>query len=64
LEILEIKEAFDMFDLDGNGTVEKSEITEAMQKLGFADSNKQLFDLFMNEIDKDKSNNISFDEFL
>jgi centrin-1 len=34
-DIEEIKEAFDLFDSDGSGTVEPRELKSAMQSLGF-----------------------------
>jgi len=34
-EIEEIKEAFDLFDTDGSGTIDPRELKTAMQSLGF-----------------------------
>ena len=34
-EIMEIKEAFDLFDSDGGGTIDPAELKAAMTSLGF-----------------------------
>ena len=62
-EIDEIKEAFDLFDSDGSGTVEPAELKSAMQSLGFEAKNATLFHM-ISELDKDGSGAIDFDEFL
>lgn len=33
-EIIEIREAFDLFDTDGSGTIDPKELKAAMQSLG------------------------------
>jgi Ca2+-binding EF-hand superfamily protein len=38
-EIEEIKEAFDLFDSDGSGTIDPKELKSAMQSLGFEAKN-------------------------
>ena len=38
-EILEIKEAFDLFDTDGGGTIDPKELKAAMTSLGFEAKN-------------------------
>ena len=38
-EIEEIKEAFDLFDTDGSGTIDPKELRAAMQSLGFEAKN-------------------------
>ncbi|OMJ83727.1 hypothetical protein SteCoe_15269 [Stentor coeruleus] len=62
-EIQEIKEAFDLFDSDGSGTVEPGELKNAMVSLGFEAKNATLFHM-INDLDKDGSGAIDFDEFL
>ncbi len=38
-EIMEIKEAFDLFDTDGGGTIDPRELKAAMTSLGFEAKN-------------------------
>ena len=38
-EIEEIKEAFDLFDTDGSGSIDPKELRAAMQSLGFEAKN-------------------------
>ena len=38
-EVLEIKEAFDLFDSDGGGTIDPAELKAAMTSLGFEAKN-------------------------
>jgi Ca2+-binding EF-hand superfamily protein len=62
-DIEEIKEAFDLFDSDGSGTVQPRELKNAMVSLGFEAKNATLFHTIC-ELDKDGSGEIEFDEFL
>lgn len=62
-DIEEIKEAFDLFDSDGSGTVEPRELKNAMTSLGFEAKNATLFHV-ITELDKDGSGAIDFEEFL
>ena len=62
-DIEEIKEAFDLFDSDGSGTVEPRELKSAMVSLGFEAKNATLFHV-VTELDKDGSGSIDFEEFL
>jgi Ca2+-binding EF-hand superfamily protein len=62
-DIEEIKEAFDLFDSDGSGTVEPSELKNAMVSLGFEAKNATLFHM-VSDLDKDGSGAIDFEEFL
>merc|ERR1711964_347746 len=62
-EIEEIKEAFDMFDKDGSGSIEPKELMDAMKKLGFDHDNEIVYQM-IGDLDKDHSGEIEFDEFL
>ena len=62
-EIEEIKEAFDLFDSDGSGTIDPSELKSAMQSLGFEAKNQTIYQM-ISDLDKDGSGAIDFDEFL
>ena len=42
-EILEIKEAFDLFDTDGGGTIDPKELKAAMTSLGFEAKNQTIY---------------------
>ncbi len=62
-EIEEIKEAFNLFDTDGSGTIDPKELKSAMQSLGFEAKNATIYQM-IGDIDKDGSGSIDFDEFL
>ena len=62
-EIEEIKEAFDLFDTDGSGAIDPKELRAAMQSLGFEAKNQTIYQM-ITDLDKNKSGNIDFDEFL
>jgi hypothetical protein len=60
-EISEIREAFDLFDTDGSGTIDPKELKAAMQSLGFEAKNATIYAM-VQDIDKDGSGQIDFDE--
>ena len=62
-EIEEIREAFNLFDTDGNGTIDSKELKEAMQSLGFEAKNQTIYQIIA-DIDKDGTGDIDFEEFL
>ncbi len=62
-EIEEIKEAFDLFDTDGSGTIDPKELKAAMQSLGFESKNQTIFQM-ISDLDKNSSGSIDFEEFL
>merc|ERR1712134_250296 len=62
-QIQEIKEAFDLFDTDGSGTIDPKELRDAMQSLGFEAKNQTIFQM-ISDLDKNKSGSIDFEEFL
>ncbi|CAG7886118.1 unnamed protein product [Brassica rapa] len=55
----EIREIFDLFDIDGSGTLSSS----AYRSLGFEMTNEQINEL-MAEVDKNNSGTIDFEEFV
>jgi len=59
----EIKEAFDLFDSDGSGTIDAKELKVAMRALGF-EPKKEEIKKMISDIDKDGSGTIDFNEFL
>ena len=62
-EIEEIKEAFDLFDSDGSGTIDPAELKSAMQSLGFEAKNQTIYQM-ISDLDADGSGQIDFEEFL
>merc|ERR1712132_7813 len=62
-QIQEIREAFDLFDTDGSGTIDAKELKVAMRALGL-DAKKDEIQKMINDIDKDGSGTIDFNEFL
>eukprot|EP00500_Bicosoecida_sp_ms1_P001989 CAMPEP_0203812618 /NCGR_PEP_ID=MMETSP0115-20131106/4249_1 /ASSEMBLY_ACC=CAM_ASM_000227 /TAXON_ID=33651 /ORGANISM="Bicosoecid sp, Strain ms1" /LENGTH=220 /DNA_ID=CAMNT_0050721467 /DNA_START=40 /DNA_END=700 /DNA_ORIENTATION=- len=59
----EIREAFDLFDTDGSGTIDAKELKVAMRALGF-EPKKEEIKKMISDIDKDGSGTIDFQEFL
>ncbi|XP_077213755.1 putative calcium-binding protein CML13 [Tasmannia lanceolata] len=59
----EIKEAFELFDTDGSGTIDAKELNVAMRALGF-EMNEEQINQMIADVDKDGSGAIDFDEFV
>mmetsp|Transcript_41620 Transcript_41620/g.50638 ORF Transcript_41620/g.50638 Transcript_41620/m.50638 type:complete len:170 (-) Transcript_41620:894-1403(-) len=59
----EIREAFDLFDSDGSGTIDAKELKVAMRALGFEPKKEEIRKMIA-EIDKDGSGTVDFSEFL
>ncbi|KAM7520475.1 hypothetical protein LguiB_019437 [Lonicera macranthoides] len=59
----EIKEAFELFDTDGSGTIDAKELNIAMRALGF-ELNEEQINQMIADVDKDGSGAIDFDEFV
>ncbi len=59
----EIREAFDLFDTDGSGTIDTKELKVAMRALGCESSKEELRKL-VSQVDKDGSGTVDFTEFL
>ncbi|KEH23303.1 EF hand calcium-binding family protein [Medicago truncatula] len=58
----EIKEAFELFDTDGSGTIDAKELNVAMRALGFEMTEEQIEQMIA-DVDKDGSGAIDYDEF-
>ncbi|XP_006866347.1 PREDICTED: centrin-4-like [Chrysochloris asiatica] len=58
----EIKEAFDLFDVDGSGTIDVKELKIAMQALGFEPKKEEIKKMIA-EIDKKEIGTIGFEDF-
>lgn len=59
----EIREAFDLFDTDGSGTIDAKELNVAMRALGFEMTEQQIEQMIA-DVDKDGSGAIEFEEFV
>jgi centrin-1 len=62
-EIEELRQAFDLFDTDGRGTIDPKELRAAMQSLGFDTKNQTIYQM-VQDIDKNCNGEVDFNEFL
>lgn len=62
-EIEELRQAFDLFDTNGNGKIDVKELRSAMQSLGFDTKNPTIYQMIQ-DIDKSSGTEVNFDEFL
>ncbi|XP_033631919.1 caltractin [Asterias rubens] len=59
----EIREAFDLFDTEGTGTIDAKELKVAMRALGF-EPKKEEIKKMITDINKENTGTIDFNEFL
>ena len=59
----EIREAFDLFDTDGSGSIDAKELKVAMRALGF-EPKKEEVKKMISDVDTDGSGTIGFDDFM
>lgn len=62
-QIAEFKEAFSLFDKDGDGNITTKELGTVMRSLNLNPTEAELQDM-INEVDADGNGNIDFSEFL
>merc|ERR1712216_162441 len=58
----ELREAFDLFDTDGSGAVDATELHTAMKALGFEPKKEEIAKM-VKEMDKDGDATVDFEEF-
>jgi len=61
-QMQEIKEAFELFDTDGSGSIDAKELKVAMRALGFEPKQEEITEM-ITEVDVDGSGTIEFEEF-
>ena len=61
-DINDIREAFDLFDSDGNGAISVDELYSAMESLGV--ESKGTIQQVLTRFDKNRSGDIDFEEFV
>merc|ERR1712139_192330 len=59
----EIREAFDLFDTDGSGSIDAKELKVAMRALGF-EPKKDEIQKMISDVDDSGDGEIDFDEFM
>ncbi|XP_071847858.1 uncharacterized protein [Apostichopus japonicus] len=59
----EIRDAFDLFDTDGTGTIDAKELKVAMRALGF-EPKKEEIKKMIQDVDREGSGTIDFNDFL
>ncbi|CAG8760325.1 13486_t:CDS:2 [Cetraspora pellucida] len=62
-QIADFKEAFGLFDKDGDGSITLKELGDVMKSLGHNPTETELRDM-INEVDLDNNGTIDFNEFL
>jgi len=62
-QVAEFKEAFDLFDKNGDGQVTASELGAVMESLGHCPTEEQLMDM-VHEVDENGNGCIELDEFI
>jgi len=62
-EVADLKEAFAMFDINGDGTIELNELQQVMRKLGQNPTEAELIEM-INTVDDNGDHEIDFEEFL
>ena len=62
-QIEQCREIFNLYDKDGDGTIDSRELGDIMRSLGIYPSNEEVLEM-LKEVDTDKSGKINFEEFL
>uniref|UniRef100_A0A7S4IS33 EF-hand domain-containing protein n=1 Tax=Vannella robusta TaxID=1487602 RepID=A0A7S4IS33_9EUKA len=59
----DLRAAFNKFDLDGNGSIDRKELSQVFQKMSGRQPTEEELDQMFDEADENKDGEISFDEF-
>lgn len=62
-QVKEIKDAFDLFDIDGSGRIDPKEICVSLLTLGIDNARDEIKNIF-NELDKTTKPSLDFNDFL
>lgn len=62
-QLHDLRHAFNMFDSDGSGTIDKQELRSVLKAMGSRPGKEELDEL-MSQMDVDKSGTIDFEEFV
>ncbi|RDW68546.1 hypothetical protein BP5796_09203 [Coleophoma crateriformis] len=62
-EILAYRQAFSLFDTNGDGSISINELSSVMKSLGQNASDEEIEDM-INEVDQDRNGTIDFEEFV
>jgi Ca2+-binding EF-hand superfamily protein len=62
-EMVDFRAAFNMFDLDGSGSIETHELKEVLTQLGEAPSDEDIQEMII-LVDENKDGVVDFDEFI
>ena len=63
-EIEDIREAFNLFDMDGSGMIDPKELKAAMQYLGFESKNPVIYAMIADLDTPENASGINFEHFL
>ena len=61
-QIAEFKEAFSLFDKDGDGTITTKELSSVLRAIGEEPTEAEL-QVMINKVDADRNGTVDFDEF-
>jgi calmodulin len=61
-QVAEFKECFEMFDVDGSGSIDKEELHFVLHMLGSKMTQKEIGDI-LEEVDENSSGDVEFAEF-
>ena len=62
-QLEEVREAFNLFDTDGSGSIEVKELKAAMRALGFQVKKAEIRKMVA-DVDKNENGSVEFDEFV
>ena len=63
LDIIQLKEVFDVFDFDGNGIITPSDLKISLRKYGFKLNKDTMYEI-IGEYDENETGNLTFKDFI